>query len=330
MSSGRSLLSMGLPKDVLANLARKGYENLEDLKSATAEGLANDLHIPVVEARDLVDRCRTPETPSLTHPLTQSAAALTQHSQKIATKCAALDRVLEGGLSRGNIVEISGPPGCIKEKLALNIVASFVEEGEEVIFIDCQNLTSHAILIEFLEGFTTIPQNFKQKIHFTKAHTVAEFMLLMHQLPALLDAHPKVSLLVLNSISFPFQDPELGALQKNTLLEKVKQTITRACASRRLTIVTTSQLTITMRNADGTAGSFDTGATGTMLPRLGYLPVSKSHRVITSPDGPMSGFVKLLSSPKYPDGNVPLILEPYSIVQGQIVCIPQSLSNRLE
>ena len=40
MSLGRSLLSLGLQKDVLAALTRNGYENLRDLNSATAEGLA--------------------------------------------------------------------------------------------------------------------------------------------------------------------------------------------------------------------------------------------------------------------------------------------------
>ena len=40
MSSSRSLLSLGLQKEVLAALTRNGYENLRDLISVTAEGLA--------------------------------------------------------------------------------------------------------------------------------------------------------------------------------------------------------------------------------------------------------------------------------------------------
>ena len=40
MSSSRSLLSLGLQKEVLAALTRNGYENLRDLISITAEGLA--------------------------------------------------------------------------------------------------------------------------------------------------------------------------------------------------------------------------------------------------------------------------------------------------
>jgi len=40
MSSGRSLLSLGLQKEFLATLTRNGYENLRDLIYITAEGLA--------------------------------------------------------------------------------------------------------------------------------------------------------------------------------------------------------------------------------------------------------------------------------------------------
>ena len=40
MSSSRSLLSLGLQNEVLAALTRNGYENLRDLISVTAEGLA--------------------------------------------------------------------------------------------------------------------------------------------------------------------------------------------------------------------------------------------------------------------------------------------------
>ena len=39
MSSSRSLLSLGLQKDILAALTRNGYENLRDLNSATVEEL---------------------------------------------------------------------------------------------------------------------------------------------------------------------------------------------------------------------------------------------------------------------------------------------------
>ena len=75
-------------------------------------------------------------------------------------------------------------------------------------------------------------------------------------------------------------------------------------------IVTTSQLSIKMINADGSSGSYDSGAHGILSPYLGiypsifaassttvifpgdsYLPHSKAHRVMLCPDGPDTGFV---------------------------------------
>ena len=75
------------------------------------------------------------QTPTLMHPMTQSAAVMVRHSHKTSTKCTSLDKALEGGISRGHILEISGPPGTAKEQLLMNIVAAFVEVNEEVIFI---------------------------------------------------------------------------------------------------------------------------------------------------------------------------------------------------
>ena len=74
------------------------------------------------------------QTPTLTHPMTQSAAVMVRHSHKTSTKCTSLDKALEGGISRGHILEISGPPGTAKEQLLMSIVAAFVEVNE-VIFI---------------------------------------------------------------------------------------------------------------------------------------------------------------------------------------------------
>ncbi|KAF8812156.1 P-loop containing nucleoside triphosphate hydrolase protein [Phlegmacium glaucopus] len=293
MSSSRSLLSLGLQKEVLAALTRNGYENLRDLTSATAEGLAKDINIPIADARALIDRCQMSQTPALTLPMTQSAAVMVRHSHKVSTKCSTLDKALEGGISRGHITEISGPPGCAKEQLLMNIVAAFLEVNEEVMFIDCQNMTSPATLIRFLKRFTNLPPNFKQRIHYTKIHTLPELMLFLHQLASLLKSHPKISLVVFNSFYFPFQNAELGISQMKPLYEKVKETFSQACASGHLTIVTTSQLSIKMINADGSSGSYDSGAHGVLSPFLGdlYLPHAKAHRVMLCPDGPDTGFV---------------------------------------
>jgi RAD51-like protein 2 len=71
-------------------------------------------------------------------PLTQSAASMVKNVQKFSTRSSAIDKLLSGGLSCGHILEISGPPGTPKEVVAANIVTSFVEADNEVLFIGHQ------------------------------------------------------------------------------------------------------------------------------------------------------------------------------------------------
>jgi RAD51-like protein 2 len=58
-----------------------------------------------------------------------------QQSPRVKTKCAALDQVLDGGLRRGHILEISGPPGSPKEKLIINVISVFAEAEEDILFV---------------------------------------------------------------------------------------------------------------------------------------------------------------------------------------------------
>jgi predicted ATP-dependent serine protease len=46
-----------------------------------------------------------------------------------------VNKILGGGLSRGHILEISGPPGSFKESLALDFVRTFAEADERIIFV---------------------------------------------------------------------------------------------------------------------------------------------------------------------------------------------------
>lgn len=114
-------------------------------------------------------------------------------------------------------------------------------------------------------------------------------------------------------------------------------------------VVVSSQLATKMVNADGSTGNFETGARGVMMPSLGmplefcnfrrklnfragsgYVPNSKTYRVILAPDGLRSGYnlvstfvnlfsltfasvLKLTSSPKHPETDFPMSAA-YSLV----------------
>lgn len=75
----------------------------------------------------------TPE--KQTQPPTQAASLLVNAPRSIPTKYAPLDNLLGGGVRRGHVLEISGPPGSPKEALLLKAVFAFVELGKEVVFL---------------------------------------------------------------------------------------------------------------------------------------------------------------------------------------------------
>ncbi len=152
--SSRSLLSVNFPKELLTTLTRNGYETVQDVIATDPNMLAKgniwiqswiwfnsntrtDLGITLQQVDDILNRCGNIQTPAASLHMTQSAALRLQQSgsQRVQTGCAALDALLDGGLSRGHILEISGPPGSPKEKLVVKIASIFAEAGEDVLFV---------------------------------------------------------------------------------------------------------------------------------------------------------------------------------------------------
>jgi RAD51-like protein 2 len=158
MSSRRSLLSLGYSRTILSALTRSGYETVQDISTSTPDGLARgvccytqkaqqltgwvyaDLNISLDVANEIYALSQKPSSPTVALPVTQPASVMAQQTQKVPTGIAALDKILEGGVSRGHILEISGPPGSPKELVAMKIVSSFVNAREEVFFVGAWSL----------------------------------------------------------------------------------------------------------------------------------------------------------------------------------------------
>lgn len=53
----------------------------------------------------------------------------------VSTTCAPLDHILGGGISRAHVLELSGPPGTVKEDMAIGIVKAFSDLNERTFFV---------------------------------------------------------------------------------------------------------------------------------------------------------------------------------------------------
>ncbi|KAF7426347.1 hypothetical protein PC9H_008715 [Pleurotus ostreatus] len=255
------LVSLPLPPATLSSLAKAGYETVDDLLSSTVEDLAKELHVPNDTAQKifaLVEK-RNERVP-LSQPVSVLASKAT--GRVVSTTCAPLDHILGGGISRAHVLELSGPPGTVKEDMAIGIVKAFSDLNERTIFVG-----SALIYV------------------------------------------PQPSLLVINSISFPFHSASsLSRQTRNSLLDRIKQALTKACAAHNLTVVTTTQMATKFVGLDGLPANFDAaGSRGVMLPQLGpsYLPDRRTTRVVVAPSSQTSGVLRTLSRPLHQSAALP-------------------------
>ncbi|KAF5371787.1 hypothetical protein D9758_003549 [Tetrapyrgos nigripes] len=321
--STRALSSLPLPPSTLAVLKESGYETLGDLKCYQSpdqltdgkplapillsldddKGYTKALKIPLSASQSLFSATQDPSrtgASSSASPLTQSLASIVSSRKRsldvIATQCSPVDSLLNGGLRRGHILEISGPPGSPKELIAKGIMNSFIMAGEEVLFVDCQNATNPASLDELLKN----PRH-RRLVSYVEMHTLPELMIFFNNTTNYLASRPNIALIVLNSISFPFLNAfTLKKSAKSVLLEQIKQKLLKLCTNRNMTIVSTTQLSTKLIKPDGSSGSFDTeGARGMMMAPFGaaYLPPGRSYRLQVTLDMGRSGTLRLLSSP---------------------------------
>ncbi|EAU89657.2 hypothetical protein CC1G_02546 [Coprinopsis cinerea okayama7 len=311
MSSNRSILSLPLRKEVITALSGAGYTTLRDLAGVSADSLSKELAI----SDEVADQILSYLAPAPTAPglsMTQSVAVLAQPNDKFSTGCSGLDKILGGGLQRGHILELSGPPGSPKELIARNLIIEFAKLGHSVILVDCQNSIDLRALQRSLQGSDSL-----QSVSYQRVMDLPSLLLFFEHLPGVLAQRTKDTLLVVASLSFPFQSPDLTPARRNILLQKLKQLLAKETNTQRVTVVTTSSLATKMVNADGSIGTFDTGTQGIMVPQLGslYLPSGKSWRILLAPNEPMNGFVRLYASPQHQQNpGSSYAVEPYTIV----------------
>ncbi|KAJ6582899.1 P-loop containing nucleoside triphosphate hydrolase protein [Mycena vulgaris] len=317
--SQRPISSLSIPTSTLSALLRAGYETVQDLDASNAEKLAHDLSIPLPSSQAIFSQ-RKPQSRAV--PLTQAASAVASSSaRRIPTKCGPLDKLLEGGLPRRHVLELSGPPGTPKGHIALGIVRSFLKDSadEEVLFLDMQNMGTASML------HRAVAVGAVERVHYHRLHTLPELVVFIQTLPSFVDAHPKLGLLVLSSLHFPFQGISSRKLQvqaKTTILENIKQALVKL-TSRGITVVVTSQLATKLLAADGSPATFDTGARAVMVPQLAptYLPSALSFRVLICPQERYSGVFRLLAGPAQAKQLAAITVkeEPYNIPTRQML-----------
>ncbi|KAI0087405.1 hypothetical protein BDY19DRAFT_955622 [Irpex rosettiformis] len=286
MSGRRPLHTLPLPPATLAALTRAGYETADDLLTSTAEELSRDARISLLSSQTVLSATQGHKPPTFT----QNVAEMTEASMKqYATGSAAIDRILEGGMKCGSILEISGPPGVNFGSVTVLVTREFVKEGQGVIFADMHNSITAAQLLEHMHtnDDTMLPRDYRNLLLHTSLFTFEDILLFFHKLPSYLESNPKTGLLVLNSFSLSFHSlpPNMSYANRTVLHERIRQALAQTCATTGLSVVVITQLSTKLLNVDGTPASFDTGSRAIMVPQPGiaYLPVGRLYRLMIVP-----------------------------------------------
>ncbi|XP_077370350.1 DNA repair protein RAD51 homolog 3 [Festucalex cinctus] len=196
--------------------------------------------------------------------LLQNEEALT----RIVTFSSRLDSALGGGLPVGKTTEICGAPGVGKTQLCLQLAVDvqvppcFGGLGGQAVFIDtegsfvvqrvvdlaaaavrhCTLLAEDAEQREAATAFTV--ENILSNIFLVRCHDYVELLAEIYLLPDFLSGHPKVRLLVIDSVAFPFrQHFDDLRNQRTRLLSGMAQQLISMATKHDMAVVLSNQMT---------------------------------------------------------------------------------------
>ncbi|WVF71295.1 hypothetical protein IAT40_006098 [Kwoniella sp. CBS 6097] len=197
-----------------------------------------------------------------------------------------------GAITPGMTIEICGPPGGGKTSVALGIVLSARmarirggksvgdadtaggdEEAGEVLLIDTEGGIAseriHAMAESLTRSDDMSPRDILRGIHFVRIHTQVQMVGFIHTLDEWLEAHRKVNLIVIDTLSYHFRQPGLDMGARRRVMELVKQKIGQATTVHRCAVVVCNQLATKLLTFENKPANFDTGDRAVLMPQLG-------------------------------------------------------------
>ncbi|WWD03113.1 hypothetical protein V865_001160 [Kwoniella europaea PYCC6329] len=188
-------------------------------------------------------------------------------------------------ITPGMAIEISGPPGIGKTAVALGIVLNARmtgiddledDEGDsagEVLIIDTEGGITAERVRTTAEAITrtcsTLPRDIIHGIHFVRIPTQTQMIAFLHTLDEWLETHPKVNLIVIDTLSFHFRQPGLDMSTRRRMMELVKQKIGQATTLHHCAVIVCNQMATKLMTAENKPANFDTGDRAILMPQLG-------------------------------------------------------------
>ncbi|KAM3617042.1 uncharacterized protein V6R79_001607 [Siganus canaliculatus] len=276
MRTQRPVSSLRLAPSVKVKLVRAGFQFTTDLFDLDPEQIRSDASLSQQEALEVQQAVRRQGE----HGVGDSLTALEllhkeeeEEKRSIVTFCSQLDTALGGGIPVGKTTEICGAPGVGKTQLCLQLAVDaqipscFGGAGGQVVFVDTEGsflfqrvvdvasaVAQHcSLLVEdteqqvAMETFTT--ETILSNMFLVRCRDYVELLSELHLLPDFLSAHPKVRLLVIDSIASPFRSLFDDLFLRTRLLNRLGQQLITMATSYNIAVVITNQMTTRLRGS---------------------------------------------------------------------------------
>ncbi|GAA5837856.1 hypothetical protein JCM5353_006446 [Sporobolomyces roseus] len=224
-------------------------------------------------------------------PPSQTAASLLQSlnsltSHRFSSNCASLDSLLtpttqlaqsdEPGLPRGAVLELIGPPGIGKSRIAMAFALAecFRLEGGEVLVIDAEGSLNPSLLHETATAYAVHngyeSHSLKKVLESLLYRRIDSAWLLVaffNTLESWLDDHTEVNLIVIDSLTSHLR-PTLDSQTRRLMTDLIRSTLTTICASRRVSFIITTKMSIKLFGLDNRPSSWSRDAEAMMVPAI--------------------------------------------------------------
>lgn len=257
--------SLALNSAVISKLNRRGFQCTADLEQLTPGQLSTETGITEEEASEVLDLVDPQHG-----PVSVTALELLQRETElkpIVTFCSELDQALGGGIPLGKTTELCGVPGIGKTQLCLQLAVDvqipecFGGLGAQCLFMDTEGTfflqRFREVAAAVVRHCSLLTEDEEQRVAmttFTLEHILSnlfvvrcddsvELLSQISLLPSFLADHPKVRLVIIDSIAFPFRlHLDDLPLRTRLLLGAAHQLVSLATA-RSLAVVVTNQMT---------------------------------------------------------------------------------------
>uniref|UniRef100_A0A3P9K174 DNA repair protein RAD51 homolog 3 n=1 Tax=Oryzias latipes TaxID=8090 RepID=A0A3P9K174_ORYLA len=191
----------------------------------------------------------------------------------ITTFSSQLDHALKGGLPVGKVTEICGAPGvgktqlCLQLSVDIQIPRSFGGLEAQVIFMDTEGSFVLQRVVDIaaavVRHFSLLAEDGEQKdamqtfnmesilsnIFLVRCHDYVDLQAELLLLPDFLRDKPRVRLLVIDSVTFPFRQHLDDLSQRTRLLQGLAQQVISMATRHNIAVVITNQMTTRLQDS---------------------------------------------------------------------------------